>query len=202
MNHFSARLQRAEDSLSSVVIRTLKASGAASIEMQEVHPAEDAVRARFLDRIAYFELDIQAALRNELERLLGIVLAIHPAPYADVTHDELLSWLHHRAWCVYRGGNNVLELSDDFVQAAYEENEAHVGRTQGTEPRSREELHEITMLKISQGAAKMEHKRPEWHAVLLAERVDQSIRRVEADVQRLFGPLVGELRAELAPRNA
>lgn len=172
------------------------------IEVQEVHPAEDAVRARFLERIAYFEVEIQAPLREELEHLLGIALAVNPAPFADVTHDELLGWLHHRAWCVYRGGNNVLGLSDEFVHAAREENEAHFGRTQGTEQRSHEELREVTLLKISQALFSMQEKREEWQAALLAERIDQSIRSVEHHVQQLVSCRIGELRSELATKNA
>ncbi len=172
------------------------------IELQDAHPAEDVVRARFEERIRYFEMEIQDGLRCELERLLSVAITMHAPPDANVTNDELLAWLHDRARCVFRGGNNVLELSDAFAEAVQEEHEALIGRTQGAETRSEDELRAITLHKIAQAQSAMQHKLDAWRAVIVVERLDRVIRRVEYHVQQLFSRRIGELRAELAARHA
>lgn len=148
------------------------------------------------------EAEIQWPLRATLEQLLAEALDEHPAPSDEVSDDTLAAWLYHRAYDLYRGGNNVFGVPAECVAAVQAENTDDVRRMQGFGGDALPVLHARCMATIRGILLGQDDEITNaWRQRIHNDRLRKNIITITARIQRDFGDRIELLREKAASKR-
>ncbi len=145
------------------------------------HPSAKPAMDHLALRISYFTGESKAcAACIDWPLIVAGALEFFPPPPTEIKDDAFIRWLTGVARKLYRGGNNVHEMSDEF-QAAYAMYEAQMLRPE--ECARKEYQHRISeLLRLKTSADRISG----WKATIEQEWREDNLREVQARVQYLL----------------